>query len=412
MNNKFYDTCSLLILLDRAFDEFFYISSITLNELEDIKTSGKKDEDIKYKTRRLLHLLDDNQDKYLVYIYTNNLEYEITSRDIDITNDTRIMATYMKCNKEFPCTYVTNDLANKMIAKSIFGIENIESVEYDKDDYTGYIELIPSMYELADFYSNLNINIHGLLINQYLIVRTPDEFTQDDLYKWNGTEHERIISTAFESKMFGKVVPFKGDLYQILAMDSLVNNKITMIRGKAGSGKSYLSLGYLFYKLQRHEIDKIIIFCNSPAAAGSVKLGFYPGSKNSKLLDSQIGNFLTSKIGDKLEVERLINEGTILLLPMSDMRGFDTTGMKAGVYITEAQNMDIQLAKLVLQRVGEDSILVIDGDDRAQVDDYRFAGVNNGMKRISEVFKNHDFYGEVYLNKIHRSKIAELAEEL
>ena len=28
---------------------------------------------------------------------------------------------------------------------------------------------------------------------------------------------------------------------------------------------------------------------------------------------------------------------------MSDIRGFDTTGMKAGVYITEAQNLNIKL---------------------------------------------------------------------
>jgi len=33
---------------------------------------------------------------------------------------------------------------------------------------------------------------------------------------------------------------------------------------------------------------------------------------------------------------------------MSDIRGFDTSGMKAGVYITEAQNLDINLIKLAL----------------------------------------------------------------
>jgi predicted ribonuclease YlaK len=47
---------------------------------------------------------------------------------------------------------------------------------------------------------------------------------------------------------------------------------------------------------------------------------------------------------------------------MSDIRGFDTNGMKAGVYITEAQNLDINLIKLALQRIGEDSVCIIDGD--------------------------------------------------
>ena len=98
-----------------------------------------------------------------------------------------------------------------------------------------------------------------------------------------------------------------------------------MLRGAAGTGKSYLGLGLLFDKLEHNEIDKIIIFCNTVATAGSAKLGYYPGSRTEKLLDSQIGNFLVSKIGDRVAVERLISEGQLILLPMSDIRGFDTT---------------------------------------------------------------------------------------
>jgi phosphate starvation-inducible protein PhoH len=52
----------------------------------------------------------------------------------------------------------------------------------------------------------------------------------------------------------------------------------------------------------------------------------------------------------------------LILLPMSDIRGYDTTGMNAGIYISEAQNLDITLMKLALQRIGEDSICIIDGD--------------------------------------------------
>jgi len=32
------------------------------------------------------------------------------------------------------------------------------------------------------------------------------------------------------------------------------------------------------------------------------------------------------------------------------------------------------------------------------------------MKRVSQVFRGHDIYGEIELNKIHRSKVAEIAE--
>ena len=88
----------------------------------------------------------------------------------------------------------------------------------------------------------------------------------------------------------------KGDVYQSFVADSFANNKITLLKGPAGSGKTILSLGYLLHKLDRHKIDKIIIFCNTVATKDSAKLGFYPGTRDEKLLDSQIGNLLIIKI--------------------------------------------------------------------------------------------------------------------
>ena len=49
-----------------------------------------------------------------------------------------------------------------------------------------------------------------------------------------------------------------------------------------------------------------------------------------------------------MAVEKLIAEEKLMLLPFSDIRGFDTTGMNAGIYISEAQNLDITLMKLAL----------------------------------------------------------------
>lgn len=53
---KFYDTSSLIKKVNSLFDnnETFVISSITLEELENIKTSSKKDNDLKYAARHLL----------------------------------------------------------------------------------------------------------------------------------------------------------------------------------------------------------------------------------------------------------------------------------------------------------------------------------------------------------------------
>ena len=99
-------------------------------------------------------------------------------------------------------------------------------------------------------------------------------------------------------------------------------------------------------------------------------------------------------------------------MPLADARGYDTNGMRAGIYMTEAQNMDISLMKLALQRIGEDCICIIDGDQKTQVDDVGFEGSNNGMRRVSKVFRGNNIYGEIELRHIHRSRIAQLAEDM
>lgn len=82
-----------------------------------------------------------------------------------------------------------------------------------------------------------------------------------------------------------------------MVLDSFYNNEITMVCGKPGSGKSLLALGFLFSQLEHGEIDRIIVFCNPVVAKNAAKLGFYPGTVEEKLLSSQVGGILSSKLG-------------------------------------------------------------------------------------------------------------------
>lgn len=412
----FYDTCSLLNELHGAFDNKFLISSITLKELENIKTSAYKDPDVKFRARKLIHLLAENEDKYEVipFVWEDLLDCYETLSD---NNDSRIILTALMISQERPednIIFYTQDLCCYHIAKSVSG--NDLEVKYLKEnidsEYTGFKVITLDEAGLTNFYDNLlnwEENPYKLVINQYLLIKDPSGECIDK-YKFTENGYKQVPFTAFDSKMFGKVKP--KDEYQNIAMDSLMKNQITMIRGAAGTGKSYLSFAYLFNKLEHREIDRIIIFCNTVATSGSAKLGFYPGTRDEKLLDSQIGNLLASKLGDKIAVEKMIEAGTLVLLPMSDIRGYDTTGMRAGIYISEAQNMDIELMRLALQRIGEDSICILDGDSDAQVDLPLYGGNNNGMRRVSEIFRGDPCYGEVTLQNIHRSHIAALAQNL
>ena len=139
----------------------------------------------------------------------------------------------------------------------------------------------------------------------------------------------------------------KGDNYQLLAADSLCNNQITMLCGKPGSGKTYLAFGYLFSQLEKHQIDRIVVFCNPVVAKNAAKLGFYPGTVLEKLMSSQVGAVLSSKLGDSFEVERLVTEGRLVLIPAGDARGYEVPA-RSGVYIMESQNLTCDLLRMLL----------------------------------------------------------------
>lgn len=414
---RFYDTCALLELQEKAFqtETKFLISNITLQELENIKTSGTKDEETKWAARKLLHLLNKYSNKYEVILFKNTYNDYLQNLFLPITNDNQIIACAKISFNEKKIQdgiFITQDLSCKILADNI-GLNAQYISSNIQDNYTGYITIEMNNEELADFYNiilSTNQNKFNLIDNQYLLISFDGKIT--DKYKWKENHYEKVPFCKAQSKLFGKIIPKDQDEYQQLALDSLNSNQITMLRGPAGSGKSYLAFGHMFSLLEKGDIDKIIIFCNTVATKGSAKLGFYPGSRIEKLLDSQIGNLLESKLGDRIIVEQLIDHGELILLPMSDIRGYDTSGMNAAVYISEAQNLDIELMRLALQRIGEDSICIIDGDSSAQVDLSMYAGVHNGMRRVSEIFRGHDFYGEVTLKNIHRSPIAKLAQQL
>lgn len=413
---RFYDTCSLLLAGESVFETEarFAVSSITFKELERIKTASNKDADIKYSARVLLHLFDKHPDQYDVVIHKSAYEQVITEKMLDITDDTRILSDAFWYNENVQpdeVVFVTNDLSLKHIANLFFGSGMIESIPEETDDYCGYKEVSADDVALADFYQNPSFNHYDLHIGEYLIIRGSDNEIVD-VRVWTGNDHRHLRYNNFNSMWFGQVQPYKNDIYQKLLFDSLNNNKITLIKGPAGSGKTMVSLAFLMSKLDRGELDRIIVFCNTVATANSAKLGYLPGSRDEKLLDSQIGNLLISKFGGRDGVEQLINSNKLVLLPMSDIRGYDTSSMKAGIYISEAQNLDITLMKLALQRIGEDCVCIIDGDIKSQVDLPQFAGSNNGMRKVSKVYRGDEVYGEIELRNIYRSRIAKIAERL
>ena len=277
---NFYDTSSLLIRGEHLFDdpnENIIISSITLNELENIKSSNR-DSETKACARRLLRTLDANPDAYDVWVYMSTmLEGHVPDMSCwEINNDIKILAsavTYDKTIHPDETVFITEDLSLKQIANHYFGSDSIRKATPPPPDiYNGYKEIAMTEEEMANFYEDSTNNIYNLNINEYIIVKNEYDEIVDTLC-WTGEEHRPLKYGSFDSRHLGKVKPMKNDIYQAILADSFLNNTITLVKGPAGTGKSYMSLAFLFSQLDAGKIDKIIIFCNTVATKNSAKLG-------------------------------------------------------------------------------------------------------------------------------------------
>jgi PhoH-like ATPase len=367
------------------------IPMVVLEELDNLNHTTT-DQNKKYKIRNAIRLIESNIDKIMIdtklYMESKNDNIIIESC---ISNDAML---------------ITYDVAMKIKAK-VRGLECVE-VNNKKEDYKGYKEIILDEFELANFYECM-IDKWGMLINEYLIIKDL-EGNIVDCKKYTKHGFKDISKKTLKSVLFGDKIKAK-DVYQEIAFDSLVNDKFTVISGFAGSGKSLLSLVYCTWALQNSKYDKLIIAFNPTKTRGASEMGFYSGNVQEKGLQQFIGNMLNSKFGDPMVVHGLLNQGKLQLVPISDIRGMEITDNQI-LYITEAQNLSIDLCKTCIQRVSENAKVIFEGDIAAQVDNKLFEGNNNGLKRAIEVFRGHSMFGYVDLPHIYRSKIADIAEKM
>lgn len=409
----FLDTNALLNLQENAFKEEFVIAQKTLEELENIKSSGSKDGEVKYKARKVARLLDDNWGKYHVVKYSPDIDQTIESFNLDKTPDNIILASAYIYNSMCNILVVSDDLNCKFISREIFGLEtrgaNEINLVKDMDEYLGYKDVTLSDEEMSDFYLHLDRNTFNNVVNEYLIIRKSDGEIVDTL-RWNGNEFKKVCSKTIKSIMFGDKIKPK-DIYQACAIDSIFNNTMTAISGKAGSGKSLISLVTIMNLIESGKYDRVVIMFNPTKARGASDMGYYSGDATEKAMQNSIGSILTTKFGDRYAVDMLLQQDKIRLVSMADVRGMEVRDNEI-LYITEAQNTSIELLKLCLSRASSECKIIIEGDYNSQVDSYLFDGTSNGMKRVIDVLKGEEEFGYIHLPNIWRSKIAALVDRL
>lgn len=155
-----------------------------------------------------------------------------------------------------------------------------------------------------------------------------------------------------------------------------------------------------------NEPMRILWVRNNIEVKDSKAIGFLPGDAFNKLLPFTM--VIADHVGGRDGVELLMNTGLLEVEHLGFMRGRD---IKNTIIIcTEAENMTKQHIQLLLGRVGEGSMLWLNGDFK-QVDAEVFRK-NSGLMASVEKLKGHKLFGCVDLCKTERSETAAMADLL
>jgi len=150
---------------------------------------------------------------------------------------------------------------------------------------------------------------------------------------------------------------------QKTAKEEILNNTLTMLAGRAGSGKTLLACQIALDGLLRRHYEKIII---TRPTVSKEEIGFLPGDLREKM-DPWIQPIYQNMYAlyDKEKVEKLIEEGKIEIVPLAFMRG--RTFLDSCIIVDEAQNVTHEQMEMIATRIGLRSKMIVCGDDH-QVD--------------------------------------------
>lgn len=185
------------------------------------------------------------------------------------------------------------------------------------------------------------------------------------------------------------------------AKSVIINSKITVLRGQAGSGKSMLAVQAGLDMLFRKEIEKIII--TRPLVTSGEDTGFLPGGIKEKTDPFTAPIFDNMyRLYNKEKIDKEVLEGNIEVIPFAFMRGRNFTN--ALVIVDEAQNITQTQMELLLGRMCIGSKMIICGDS-AQIDLKN--KTHSGFDFICKHMIHIEGFSVITLKTNHRDPIVE-----
>ena len=195
------------------------------------------------------------------------------------------------------------------------------------------------------------------------------------------------------------------NLNQFKYLETIDNSTITFGIGPAGTGKTFLAVASAVKMYSENKIKKIVL--TRPAVEAGERLGYLPGDLSQKIDPYLVPLFdsLEYFFGNET-LQYLIEKRNIEIVPLAYMRG--RTLNDACIILDEAQNATISQIKMFLTRLGENSKMIITGDEtQIDLNNRTFSGLRKTRKTLSKIeevsvleFENTDIVRNKIVSKI------------
>ena len=271
----------------------------------------------------------------------------------------------------------------------------------------GYKVFDAAAKEVEAFYNGVENPFGELLENEYVIIEDADNKVID-CYRYRDEVLDRVFYPSIKNSFIGQIKPLDSQQYCAIDLLSQRDTPVKIITGVYGSGKDHLMWNAARELVEdRGEFKKIIFVRPNVTLKNVPDIGFLPGDVDEKL--GWVLAPIYDKVGGQEGIQQMLERDMLEIVPLLFIRG--RSFENSIIYVTEAQNIDSSIAKVLLSRICEGSEIWLNGDYHDQTDRAVF-DKDNGLKLMVERLSGNPLFGQIYLPNTHRSEVANLSNLL
>lgn len=439
------DTCVVLhdpLALYKFGEHDIYLPLAVIDDLDDIKT---RPGNISWSAREVFRILDKidlktmvdkgvviNEEKGKLFIY--NTEAPLTKNEtpniVKVNSDNAIINAAISLKNKFPnrpVTIITKDTGLRVRANAWgCNAENYQADLIDVKPFTGMSEYEVTeesdwttlwqneLVEINKLSSGLKERLKDIYPNEFAIFVYGD--SKCPTYHKDGTL--KVLKEKYTGKQAYSGVTGKN-LEQKCALEILNDNTVPLVTliGAAGTGKSFLAIAAALQMIndQHSGYEKIVVM-KPLIPVGGKDIGALPGDKFEKIsawlgpIKDNIDQILGSKsMTAENMFEEMVREGMIEVEAMAFIQGRSIAN--AIIILDESQNITPREARMVVERCGKNSKVILLGDP-SQVENSYLDARSNGLAHAVMGGKKLKECATVTLTKVERSVLASVASTI